>query len=158
MKVLNCKIKKKWLKISIYIFIGFLSFIIISWFLTASMGIKAVKNKHEAFLSFIYKGQKEAYKKDPNRLGKIWTTPQTGVTVRRSEFWKRKLFKEKKYPSFEEWRDFYSTENHVYYSVLCPFIIESKHYAGNTAWMQEYYFWFFGYTRRYKHDILVYID
>jgi hypothetical protein len=108
--------------------------------------------------NIVYKEQREAFKKEPNKLGKIWTTAQMGITARRAAFWRKKLFDEKKYPSFEEWRYFYSTENHVSYSVLCPFIIEAKHQTYSHVWMQEYSFWFFGYTRRYKHNILIHLD
>ncbi len=156
--MLDRKIKKKWLRMSIYIFIGLILFIIISWFLTATIGIEAVKKEHEAFLKYHYEHCKEAYKKEPDRLGKTWTTPQMGVTARSAAFWRNKLFKEKRYPSFDEWGKFYSKRNSVFYSVLCPFLIEANHQTYNHLWMKEYYFWFFWYTQKYKHDILVFID
>ena len=147
-----CKIKNRRLRISIYIFLSILLFLIISWFLTATLGIKAVKKEHEAFLKYHYEHCKKAYKKDPT-IALTWTTPQMGVSPRRASFWRKKLFKEKRYPSFEEWRKFHKKRNIISYSAFCPFLIESKH----SNWLKEY-FWFFGYTRMYKYDILKYID
>ncbi|MBU8902785.1 MAG: hypothetical protein KOO69_08595 [Victivallales bacterium] len=151
--MLHRKIKKKWLEILIYVSL----FLFISWILTASIGIKAVKKEHEAFLQFFYKKCKERYKKDPT-IALTWTTPQMGVSARRASFWRRKLFQEKQYPTFEEWKKFHKKRNTISYFALCPFLIESKRYNGNIAWMQEYYFWYFWRTRKYKHKILVYID
>jgi hypothetical protein len=151
------EIKKKWLRISIAVFCSLFLFFIVSWILTASTGIKAVKKEHESFLKFFYNKCKKAYKKDP-KIGITWSTPQMGVSPRKARFWKRKLFEEKKYPSFEEWRKFYAKENSFTYSAPFPFIIESRRYRNNTAWMQEYYFWYLVSTRKYKHEILAHID
>ena len=88
----------------------------------------------------------------------MWSTPQMGISPHSASFWKRKLFKEKQYPTFEEWRKFHATENSISYFSYCPFLIESKRYQYNIAWQQESYFWYFWGIRKYKHKILAYID
>ncbi len=154
---LTARIKRKWLKVSITFFASFLLVLIISWILTVFIGIKAVEKEYEVRLKYLYEKSKEAYIKDP-KLGERWSTPCRDVSRQAARFWKKKLFIEKRFPSFEEWKKFQASGNSISYSAFLPLRIKVNYYRGDTVWMREYYFWYLWGLHRYKREHLADID